>query len=169
MYKGRLKVAKRAVFCYCDIMNIEAIIKGRIAEHLVEFLLQESGYRVVRIAQEGLLLGVARGDIVKLKNPKSNERVLLAPSFAIFDKKGTMFKLIKVRYRGIRSRGGNVASGFIQLQRYWPEALLVVVTQQGPYFGVMVGKEEQVSIEKIFTLIKKETLSLFKERARSLL
>lgn len=39
-------------------VNPEALIKGRIAESLVELLLEESGYKIIRIAREGLLIGV---------------------------------------------------------------------------------------------------------------
>lgn len=142
-------------------MNPESIIKGRIAEHIVELLLEDSGYKVIRIAQEGLLINVAREATQKLSHSDSAGKITTAPSFAVVDKKGKDVALVKVKFRGEKSKGGNIAHGIGQLQKYWPEAMLVVVSEKKPNFIAVSKTGNEKPIEESFPLIKKESLAGF--------
>jgi len=138
----------------------EALIKGRIAEHLMELLLTGAGYRVVRIAQEGLLVNISREE-ANLNKSKAAGRLTTAPSFAVFDKKGGQVALIKVKFRGESSSGRNVAHGIGQLLEYWPEAHLVLVTTVDPYFRVVDVNSSEYEIGTLFPMIKKTALAGF--------
>jgi hypothetical protein len=142
-------------------MNIESLIKGRIAECIVELLLEESGYRVVRIGREGLLVNVNREYTRKLNKSDSAGKITTAPSFAVFNNNSKIVILLKVKFRGMKGNGRNIAHGLGQLQEYWPEAILLVVTSNSPYFSVVDNKHNGNSINKIFPLIKKESLVYF--------
>ena len=140
-------------------MNSESLIKGGIAEHIVEVLFEQSGYTVMRIGREGLLASIPRSQTKALNQSDSAGKITTAPSFAVFDKKGTQIKLVKVKYRGEQSRGRNVSHGIKQLVNYWPEAILVLVTPLVPQFRVVLGEGQEVPIGEVFPQIKKETLT----------
>ena len=142
-------------------MNSEALIKGRIAEHIIELLLEESGYTIIRIAQEGLLTNMARSNIIKLRKTNSAGKITTAPSFVVIDKSGVNLRLLKVKYWGEGKSGGNVAHGMRQIQQYWPEAMLVVLSRRQPFFRVIDGRGGEVPLETVFPGIKKETLLRF--------
>ena len=141
-------------------MNNESLIKGRIAEYIVELLLEENGYKVVRIGQDGLLSPVIRKDTKKLNKADSAGKITTAPSYAVFDSKGTSVVLTKIKFKSEKSKGGNIAHGLGQLQKYWPEAKLVVVSSKAPYFLIFQTSKEE-PIEVIFTQIKKQSLKDF--------
>lgn len=138
----------------------EALVKGRLAEHLVELLLTDAGYKVVRISQEGLLINISREDAV-LNKSKAAGRLTTAPSFAVFDRKGVQVALIKVKFRGAESSGRNVAHGIAQLLAYWPEAELVIVSPEAPNFRRVQVDQLEESIDALFPRVKKTALSGF--------
>ena len=142
-------------------MNVESLIKGKVAESAVELLLEQSGYKVVRIANDGLPLGLHRSDIGCLNQSNSAGKITTAPSLAVFDKKKGSVVLVKVKFKGAKSKGGNITHGITQLIKYWPEAILIVVTTEDPYFQLVRCPGESEDIESIFPQIKKETLSGF--------
>jgi len=140
-------------------MNAESLVKGGIAEHIFEILLEQSGYTVVRIGREGLLMGISRSQTGALNQSDSAGKITTAPSFAVFDKKGNRVTLLKVKFRSEKSRGRNISHGLKQLTNYWPEAALVLVTTVSPHFRVVLGEGQEVPVEEFFLQIKKETLA----------
>lgn len=150
-------------------VNPESLIKGRIAESFVELLFEESGYKVVRIAREGLLNGMSREDTRHFIKSQSAGQVLTAPSFVVIDKKGENVALVKVKFKAAKSRGNNIAYGVGQLKKYWPEALLVVVAADEPYFSVVDRNQKRTSIEQVFPQIKKQALVQFEGMIRVIL
>ncbi len=142
-------------------INPDSLIKSRIAESLTELLLEGSGYRVVRIAREGLLNGISREDTRLLLKSQSAGQIMTAPPFVVLDKKGENVALVKVKFVSAKSRGTNITHGIGQIRRYWPETLLVVVAAEEPHFSVVDRNQDRVSIEQIFSQIKKETLAQF--------
>ena len=149
--------------------NPESLIKGRIAESLVELLLEEGGYKIIRIAREGLLNGVNREDTRLFLKSQSAGQVMTAPSFVVLDKKGENVALVKVKFISAKSRGSNISHGIGQIRKYWPEALLVVVAAEKPRFSVIDRNQKRVSIEQAFPQIKKESLSQFEGMMQKIL
>jgi hypothetical protein len=141
-------------------MNQESLIKGRIAEQIVEFLLQANGYEVVRIAQEGLLINLDRRLTKNLNQSDSAGKITTAPSFAIFDKKGKVV-IAKVKFKGDKASGRNISHGLQKLQKYWSEAILIMVTNNSPYFFVILNEDTKEDIIKVFSAIKKQSLAEF--------
>lgn len=139
-------------------MNKESLLKGRIAECIVETLFEENGYLVQRLGYEGLLLGISRNLVKKLDKTSSGGKITTAPSIAVFDNKGTRVTLLKIKFKGPKSKGGNIYHGFQKLQEYWPEALLLVVDVEDPCFNLIIGSEQQVGVEKYFPNITKNSL-----------
>lgn len=141
-------------------MNQESLIKSRIAEQIVELLLKESGYEVVRIAQEGLLVNIDRRLTKSLNQSDSAGKITTAPSFAVFDKKQEV-SIVKIKFKSDKASGRNISHGIGQLQKYWPEAILLVVTNNAPYFFAMLNEDTKEDITKIFSAIKKQSLAEF--------
>ncbi|MEX0650391.1 MAG: hypothetical protein WD200_05305 [Candidatus Andersenbacteria bacterium] len=140
-----------------------SIIKSRIAENIVELLLEESNYKVTRIGTEGLLSGINRRDANKFNQSDAANQLKASPSFVVIDKSGRGVALLKIRFRGARSRGGNIDYGVGQLQEYWPAAQLVVVSAIEPHFTVMTSTDKSAPIEEAFTQIKQKTLAQCRE------
>lgn len=136
-------------------MKIESLIKNGIAEHICEILLEQAGYVVVRIGRQGLLGHISRSLTHSLNKSDSAGKITTAPSFAIFDENGSQITLVKIKYRGQKSKGKNISHGLKQLVDYWPEAIMLLVTSESPYFQVMSHREEELPIEKYFPEIKK--------------
>jgi len=141
-------------------MNTESLIKNRLAEEIVELLFEESGYKIRRIAKEGLLMGIDRVNTANLLESNSAGKITTAPSFALLDKKGSKVALLKVKFKSVEGSGRNISHGLGQLQKYWSDALLLVVTPQKPFFSIVYTVQSEEPLEKIFPL-KKETLTKF--------
>ncbi len=151
-------------------MNIISILKGRMAESIIELMLEESGYQVFRIAQEGVLLNLPFRNIRGLCKSNAVGKITKAPSFAVIDRKQKDIILIKVRFRGQSSAGRNIAHGIKQIQKYWPEAFLVIVNNKKPYFTLIDGPEsKERAIESVFPHIKKETLRYYEGVVKNIL
>jgi hypothetical protein len=77
--------------------------------------------------------------------------------------------LVKVKFKGAKSSGRNIAHGIGQLQEYWPEAVLLIVTPVAPYFRIANSDGVERTMEKIFPSIKKEALLRFGEMVKKFL
>lgn len=144
-------------------MNIPAIIKNRISEHIIEFLLQESGYRVKRLGQEGFLNIVDRENYQYMDKSDAAKKLSTVPSFVIFERKSKAVYLVKIRFSKHPEKGRNISYGIKQLLEYWSESILILVTKDKPYFRAINWKEEQFKLEDLFPKIKKETLKEFEK------
>ncbi len=151
-------------------MNITSILKGRIAESIIDLMLEESGYQVFRIAQEGVLSNLPLRNIRDFCKSNAVGKITKALSFAVIDRKQKDIILIKIRFRSQNSTGRNIAHGIKQIQKHWPEAFLVVVNDKKPYFTLIDGpKSKERVIENVFPRIKKETLRYYEGVVKDIL
>ena len=107
------------------------VVKGRIAETLIEEMFKKSGYQVYRFGYERLLENVSQ---LKQEIVDSNtfERIRSIPDFLIVDSKGNI-QLIEVKYR---SSGEILPEELEKYAYFWEEARIILVTPKEPHFRI---------------------------------
>jgi len=107
------------------------VVKGRIAETLVEEMFKKSGYQVYRFGYEAILQNISQIN-TDIKNSETKEKIRSIPDFVVVSPKGSI-QLIEVKY----SSDGKLRKD--QLQKYlkfWTEARILLVTSKEPHFKI---------------------------------
>jgi len=112
----------------------ENVIKGRIAEALVEELLRRSGNKVYRFGYESILQNLTQTDSRFDRYSRNGEQVRSIPDFVVVNSEGRSF-FVEVKFRSdpnwlLKTRL------LKQLKEYW-QAKLILVTITKPYFRVI--------------------------------
>jgi hypothetical protein len=115
-------------------MDPENVIKGRIAEALVEELLRRSGNKVYRFGYESILQNLTQTDSRFERYSRNGEQVRSIPDFVVVNCEGTSF-FVEVKFRS-DPRWLVKTPLLKQLKEYW-QAKLVLVTITKPYFRVI--------------------------------
>jgi hypothetical protein len=115
-------------------MDPENVIKGRIAEAIIEELLRTSGNRVYRFGYESILKNLVQHDSGFDRYSGNGEQVRSIPDFVVVNADGRSF-FVEVKFRSdpiwlLKSRL------LKQLKEYW-QAKLILVTITKPYFRVV--------------------------------
>jgi hypothetical protein len=107
------------------------VVKGRIAETLIEEMFKKSGYQVYRFGYERLLENISQ---LKQEIIRSNtfERIRSIPDFLIVGPKGNI-QLIEVKYR---SSGEILPKELEKYAHFWEEARIILVTPEEPHFRI---------------------------------
>lgn len=117
------------------------LTKGRIADTIVCGLLKEAGYSVYRFGYEAVLQNFVQPGLPTMKEGDVEaEKIRTMPDFIIMDKEGDV-SFIEVKYRnstGIRKILGDWLSG--EAIKHWPEAKLLLVTPEEPFFWIFSSK-----------------------------
>jgi hypothetical protein len=115
-------------------MEPENVIKGWIAEALVEELLRRSGNKVYRFGYESILQNLTQTDSQFDRYTRNGEQVRSIPDFIVVNSEGTSF-FVEVKFRA-DPRCLVKTPLLKQLKEYW-QAKLVLVTITRPYFRVI--------------------------------
>jgi hypothetical protein len=115
-------------------MDPANVIKGRIAEAIIEELLRTSGNRVYRFGYESILKNLVQHDSGFDRYSGNGEQVRSIPDFVVVNADGRSF-FVEVKFRSdpiwlLKSRL------LKQLKEYW-QAKLILVTITKPYFRVV--------------------------------
>lgn len=107
-----------------------SILKGRIAETIVEEMLVKSEYKVYRFGYEGLLQNLAQVD--RMKNSSVSDKIRSMPDFVVIDKDGNA-SFVEVKF----SKSGVVGNKWKnRVKDYWGDGRLILVTLKKPYFWI---------------------------------
>jgi hypothetical protein len=113
-------------------MDPENIIKGRIAEALIEELLRTSGNKVYRFGYESTLQNLVQTPAEFDRRSKNGQRVSSMPDFIVINADGSPF-FVEVKFR---SDPYNLkAYSLKKIKKFW-HAKVVLVTIEAPYFRV---------------------------------
>lgn len=133
-------------------MNIESLIKSKIAVLIVNFILQDSGYTVIPYGSEDILGRLVQAGIKK--NSEVSKILFNMPSFIVIDKKKEPV-FLKVKFKSKNKPGRNIDWGYKQINEYWPNTYMVIVTNENPYF-YLIEKGQIISLaESVFNVNKK--------------
>lgn len=111
-------------------MNVESILKSKIASTIFSFYLQENGYLVIPY-KESLSLDYLM-QIGIAKDNKISKLLITTPTFIVIDKKKELL-LLQVKFKGSSKSGRNIDWGYKQISQYWPDTHLVIVSNEDPY------------------------------------
>lgn len=128
-------------------MNPESYVKSNIANNIVSQMLQEEGYEVISLRNNDILDRLAQSGVNKNKISKLLFNI---PSFIVIDKKKEAV-LLSVKYKGQEKSGRNIDWGSKQIGEYWPDALIMVVSNCEPYFSLL---ENNLSVEIAKSVLK---------------
>jgi hypothetical protein len=132
-------------------MDPENIIKGRIAEAIIEELLRVSGNKVYRFGYESILQNLIQTDSSFDRHSKNGEQVRSIPDFVVINSQGSSF-FVEVKFRS--DPVWLLKTPLLkQLKEYW-HAKLILVTLTKPYFRVVDPAslfEEHYSFEPLET------------------
>ena len=138
-------------------MNVESLIKSRIAGLIVNLMLQESGYTIVPYSSDDILGRLVQARISK--ESKVSKILLNMPTFIIIGKNKEPI-LLKVKFKGKNKTGRNIDWGYKQINEYWPNTYMVIVTNKDPYF-YLTEKDQIIPLEKSVFSINKKTSDKF--------
>lgn len=126
-------------------------MKSNIACLIAGQLLQESGCEVISFRNNDILDRLVRIGVSKNKVAKT---LLNMPSLIVVDRKKEP-RFVTVRYLGNGKSGRNIDWGFGQLDQYWPGSLLLIVTDQEPFF-LLKEKDDRIPLTRsVFKVNKK--------------
>ena len=148
---------------YIDSISFASnVVKGRIAESLIEEIFKEAGYKVYRFGYEAILQNISQTNI-DIKESKTKDKIRSIPDFVVVSPGGSI-QLIEVKY----SADGKLRKE--NLKKYidfWDEARIILVTSKEPYFqmfyikSIMNGKS-LIPLEKDrFTTINSDIIKKF--------
>lgn len=115
-------------------MDPENVIKGRIAEAIIEELLRTSGNRVYRFGYESILQNLVQHDSRFDPYSGNGEQVRSIPDFVVVNTDGRSF-FVEVKFRS--DPVWLLKTPLLkQLKEYW-QAKLILVTITKPYFRIV--------------------------------
>jgi len=122
------------------------MLKGGIAEAIVEEMLKEAGFLVYRFGYESVIQNLTQAG-VKLKKTTPGRKISNMPDFIIF--KDGFAEFIEVKFRS--SRPDHESRDCKELAESWPESKILFVCKTEPHFRIanicdFVDKEKKLPI-----------------------
>ena len=122
------------------------VVKGRIAETLVEEMFKKSGYMVYRFGYEAILENLSQNRR-ELQESDTLEKIKSIPDFLVVSQNGSV-QLIEVKYSGT----GNIQKSKLnKYAEFWKEARILLVIPNKPHFLINYI-ENFLKTEKMFPL-----------------
>ncbi len=116
-------------------MEPENVLKGRMAESLVDELLRNSGNRVYRFGYEAVLQNLTQIDPNFDRKDRIGQQISSIPDFLVLSPLGKPF-FVEVKFR---SNPAPLHDDFVSLlkiiEKFWA-AKVILVTPQQPYFRI---------------------------------
>lgn len=117
-------------------MDPENILKGRMAESLVEELLKKSGNKVYRFGYEAVLQNLTQLEKSFDRESEVGQRISSIPDFIVVNQE--KISLVEVKFRTDLSFYKGDAERLKIIEEFW-QAKIVWVTLTKPYFRVSVS------------------------------
>lgn len=116
-------------------MNPESMLKGRMAETLVEELLRQSDNIVYRFGYEALAPSLTQLEEKFDRYSEVGEKVRAIPDFIVIDKKGKP-DFVEVKFRWKPELHRDDLERLEKLKRLWSPKLIFVNCWEQPYFRI---------------------------------
>ena len=115
-------------------MEPENILKGRMAEGLVEELLKQCDNKVYRFGYEAILQNLTQLEKSFNKEGEVGQRISSIPDFIVINKQGKPF-FIEVKFRTDLVVYSKDIGRLDFIEKFWKAKIILLTTQQ-PYFRV---------------------------------
>jgi hypothetical protein len=107
------------------------MLKGRIAEAIVEEMLQEAGFQVYSFGYESIIQNRAPFN-AKVRRTKTGRKILKMPDFLVI--KDGFPEFVEVKFRS--GTPDHTNEKFKDLAETWPEAKILFVCKKEPHFRI---------------------------------
>ena len=107
------------------------VVKGRIAETLVEEMFKKSKYQVYRFGYEAILQNISQIN-VDIRDSETKDKIRSIPDFIVVSPHGSV-QLIEVKYS---SDGKLNKDNLKKYLDFWSEARIVLVSSKKPHFQI---------------------------------
>ena len=115
--------------------NPESMLKGRMAETLVEELLRKSGNAVYRFGYEAIMQNLAQIQQIFDRHTEAGERIRAIPDFIVIDVHGSpIFLEVKFRWNGQLHDDDKVR--LERIKNFWSAKMLFVNCFEKPFFRI---------------------------------
>lgn len=116
-------------------MNPESMLKGRIAEVLVEELLRQSGNIVYRFGYEAIVQNLVQLEERFDRYSEVGERIRAIPDFIVIDKKGKP-DFVEVKFRWKSELHSGDYKILEKIHKFWNAKVVFVNCWKQPYFRI---------------------------------
>lgn len=113
----------------------ENILKGRIAEGLIEELLKQCGNKVYRFGYEAVLQNLTQLEKTFDKESEVSQRVRSIPDFVVINKEGRPF-FVEVKFRTSFIVHIEDIKRIELIEKFW-QAKIIIITPEKPYFRIL--------------------------------
>lgn len=113
----------------------ESMLKGRMAETLVEELLKHSGNIVYRFGYEAIVQNLVQLESVFDRNSEVGERIRAIPDFIVIDSKGNP-SFLEVKFRWKPELNEKDYSRLDKIAKFWNAQIVFVNCWEQPYFRI---------------------------------
>ncbi len=113
----------------------EGMLKGRMAETLVEELLMASGNKVYRFGYEAIVQNLVQLEKSFDKNSEVGQRIRAIPDFIVIDGNGNP-KFIEVKFRWKPELLREDLERLRKIQKFWDSSIVFVNCWERPYFRI---------------------------------
>lgn len=102
------------------------LMKGKVAESIVQNIFEEVGYQVFSYGHENTL-GYMKNELHKYNNHNETlKKIRFTPDFVVFNPKTEDTKLVEIKY--CNSNNMKIISDFEPYQKYWNDCYILVVS-----------------------------------------
>lgn len=115
-------------------MGSENILKGRMAESLVEELLKQCGNKVYRFGYEAVLQNLTQLEKAFDRENEVGQRIKSIPDFIVVNKEGKPF-FVEVKFRTDFIIYSKDIKRIELIKKFW-QAKIILLTVKEPYFRV---------------------------------
>ena len=133
----------------------EGMLKGRMAETLVEELLKKSGNKVYKFGYESITQNLVQPDEIFNGNTEVGQKIRTIPDFIVVNKKGIP-EFVEVKFRWNAEPNEKDMLPFQTAAKYWKAPIILVSCKEKPYFRVMMppyfdakGNFKTVPLERV--------------------
>jgi hypothetical protein len=113
----------------------ENMLKGRMAETLVEDLLKQSGNAVYRFGYEAILQNLTQIQQNFDRNSDIGQRICSIPDFVVIDINNNPI-LLEVKFRWDGNIFGDDKKKFERISDFWNAKIIIVNRMEKPYFRI---------------------------------
>lgn len=113
----------------------ESMLKGRMAETLVEELLKQSGNIVYRFGYEAIVQNLVQLEGSFDRDSEVGERIRAIPDFIVVDGKGNP-SFLEVKFRWNSELHQDDHSLFEKIHKFWNAKIVLVNCWEQPYFRI---------------------------------
>ncbi len=118
-------------------MEAESVLKGKIAEHIVEDLLKKSGNRVYRLGSDAALENIVSLERALNKDSVLGKKISSIPDFVIIGASGRPV-FVEVKFRtDPESLEEELLLEKDPLEKFWEATIILVTAKERPYFRVL--------------------------------